>query len=300
LAGDAEVRVEMAEALAELTLTTEGKARVGESVSQTLVEMLGSASSSSEKAAALRALRSVSALESNGSKLMEAGALVPLMRDLFVFGPNMVPMKLKEVAATMLANVVTANGMWDRIPIDVDGNTLTSEVIVFNFLHLISNTGPTIEAKLLQVLAGLASKPRAVSRVVAAIKSAGAMVSLIQFLEAPQPDLRVVSVRLLYLLSFYMGQELADELCVTMRQLSTLITLIAASGVTEEQTFAAGLLANLPIEDLYLTFASSLPNSVSCFSISPAPCTPPTTPDLPSPNSSKACALRPPISSQGV
>jgi hypothetical protein len=255
LAGDAEVRVEMAEALAELTLTTEGKARAGESVSRTLVEMLGSASSSSEKAAALRALRSVSALESNGSKLMEAGVLVPLMRDLFVVGPNMVPMKLKEVAATVLANVVTASGMWERIPIDVDGNTLTSEVIVHNFLHLISNTGPTIEAKLLQVLAGLASKPRAVSRVVAAIKSAGAMVSLIQFLEAPQPDLRVVSVRLLYLLSFYMGQELADGLRVTTRQLSTLVTLIAASGVTEEQTFAAGLLANLPIQDLYLTRA---------------------------------------------
>jgi hypothetical protein len=55
---------------------------------------------------------------------MEAGELVPLMRDLFVVGP------LKEVAATVLANVVMASGMWERIPIDVDGNTLTSEVII--------------------------------------------------------------------------------------------------------------------------------------------------------------------------
>ncbi|KAG0564740.1 hypothetical protein M758_8G130700 [Ceratodon purpureus] len=253
--GDAEVRVEMAEALSELTLTTEGKARAGENVSRTLVEMLSSTSSSSEKAAALKALRSISTLETNGSKLMEAGVLVPLMRDLFVVGPNMVPMKLKEVAATILANVVNASGMWESIPIDVDGNTLTSEVIIHNFLHLISNTGPAIEAKLLLVLAGLASKPRAVSKVVSAIKSAGAMVSLIQFLEAPQPDLRVVSVRLLYMLSFYMGQELADGLRVTTRQLSTLVKLIGASGVTEEQAFAAGLLANLPIQDTYLTRA---------------------------------------------
>lgn len=154
VAGDAEVRVEMAEALADLTLTTEGKARAGENVSRTLVEMLGSSSSSSEKAAALRALSGISTLESNGSKLMEAGVLVPLMRDLFVVGPNMVPMKLKEVAATILANVVNASGMWESIPIDVDGNTLTSEAIVHNFLHLISNTGPAIEAKLLLVLAG--------------------------------------------------------------------------------------------------------------------------------------------------
>lgn len=254
-AGDAEVRVEMAEALSELTLTTEGKARAGENVSRTLVEMLSSTSSSSEKAAAFKALRSISTLETNGSKLMEAGVLVPLMRDLFVVGPNMVPMKLKEVAATILANVVNASGMWESIPIDVDGNTLTSEVIIHNFLHLISNTGPAIEAKLLLVLAGLASKPRAVSKVVSAIKSAGAMVSLIQFLEAPQPDLRVVSVRLLYMLSFYMGQELADGLRVTTRQLSTLVKLIGSSGVTEEQAFAAGLLANLPIQDIYLTRA---------------------------------------------
>lgn len=249
------MRVEMAGALANLTLTTEGKARAGENVSRTLVEMLSSSSSSSEKAAALRALSSISTLESNGSKLMEAGVLVPLMRDLFVVGPNMVPMKLKEVAATILANVVNASGMWESIPIDVDGNTLTSEVIVHNFLHLISNTGPAIEAKLLLVLAGLASKPRAVSKVVAAIKSAGAMVSLIQFLEAPQSDLRVVSIRLLYMLSFYMGQELADGLRVTTRQLSTLVKLIGASGVTEEQAFATGLLANLPLQDTYLTRA---------------------------------------------
>lgn len=245
----------MAEALSELTLTTEGKARAGENVSRTLVEMLSSTSSSSEKAAALKALCSVSTLESNGSKLMEAGVLVPLMRDLFVVGPNMVPMKLKEVAAAILANVVNASGMWESIPIDGDGNTLTSEVIVHNFLHLISNTGPAIEAKLLLVLAGLASKPRAVSKVVSAIKSAGAMVILIQFLEAPQPDLRVVSVRLLYMLSFYMSQELADGLRVTTRQLSTLVKLIGASGVTEEQAFAAGLLANLPIQDTHLTRA---------------------------------------------
>jgi hypothetical protein len=72
----------------------------------------------------LRVLRSMSALESNGNKLMEAGVLVPLMCDLFVVGP------LKEVAAIVLANVVTASGMWERIPIDVDSNTLMSEVII--------------------------------------------------------------------------------------------------------------------------------------------------------------------------
>lgn len=104
-------------------------------------------------------------------------------------------------------------------------------------------------------MAGLASKPRAVSKVVSAIKSAGATVNLIQFLEAPRPDLRIVSVKLLYMLSFHMGQELADGLRVTTRQLNTLVKLLDASGVTEEQAYAAGLLSNLPTQDIYLTRA---------------------------------------------
>jgi hypothetical protein len=140
----------MAEALAGITLTTEGKIRAGEAASRTLVDMLRS-SNAPERASALKALRSLSSLETNGRLLMEAGILNPLMRDLFVVGADIVPMKLKEVSATILANVVSASGMWENIPIDTDGNTLTSECIVHNFLHLISNTGPAIEARLLQV-----------------------------------------------------------------------------------------------------------------------------------------------------
>lgn len=140
----------MAEALAEITLTTEGTARAGEVAAKVLVQMLGS-SSPPERAAALKALRSLSTLDSNGNLLIEAGILPPLMRDLFVVGVNMVPMKLKEVSATILANVVSSSGIWENVPIDADSNNLTSEIIVHNFLHLISNTGPAIEAKLLQV-----------------------------------------------------------------------------------------------------------------------------------------------------
>lgn len=150
VSGDEGVRIEMAEFLAEVSLTTEGKARAAESVTGVLVQMLGS-TSPTERSAALRALCSLSSLESNGKLLIEAGVLPPLMRDLFVSGSNLVPMKLKEVSATILANVVSSSGNWDDMPIDATGNTLTSEPIVHNFLRLISNTGPAIETKLLQV-----------------------------------------------------------------------------------------------------------------------------------------------------
>jgi hypothetical protein len=153
ISGPEEVRVEMADDLANITLTTEAKARAAEATASVLVEMLGS-SSPPERASALKALCSLSSLDSNGDLLIEAGVLPLLMRDLFVVGTNTVPIKLKEISAATLANVVCSSALWENIPIDADSNTLTSEVIVHNFLHLISNTGPAIESKLLQVSLG--------------------------------------------------------------------------------------------------------------------------------------------------
>jgi hypothetical protein len=145
--GPDEVRIEMAEDLSVVPLTSEDKSRAAQRAASALVDMLGS-SNPVARAAALKALRSLSTLPSNGNVLLKAGVLSPLMRDLFVVGANQVPTKLKEISATVLANVVGSGAKWDK-----DGNTLASEHIVHSFLHLISNTGPAIEAKLLQVSA---------------------------------------------------------------------------------------------------------------------------------------------------
>lgn len=252
--GGEEDRLEMAVFLSELVLSKEGKVKAAAMGGNTLVEMLESGYLAGREAA-LKCLCQLSNLENNGKILAEAGILRPLIRDLFVVGVNQLPMKLKEVAATTLANIVNSGVDLDRIPIDAEGNTLISEPILHNLLHLVSNTGPAIEAKLLQVLVGLASSPRASSRVIMAIKSAGATVSLIQFLEAPQKDLRANSVKLLYHLCSQMGQEVADGLRITTGQLGTLVRLLGMSGVTEEQAAAARLLANLPKEDAQLTRA---------------------------------------------
>jgi hypothetical protein len=148
--GNEEIRIEMAEDLALVPLTSEDKTKAARTVTTALVEMLRS-NSPAARAAALKALCSLSTLESNGSYLIKAGVLTPLMRDLFLIGPNHIPIKLKEVSATTLANIVNSSGNWETVPVDADGNTLTSRPIVHNFLHLISNIGPAIEVKLLQV-----------------------------------------------------------------------------------------------------------------------------------------------------
>ncbi|XP_075083650.1 U-box domain-containing protein 44-like [Nicotiana tabacum] len=131
---------------------------------------------------------------------------------------------------------------------------IEAEDIVHNFLHLISNTGPAIECKLLQVLVGLTSYPTTVFNAVSSIKSSAATISLIQFIEAPQKDLRVASIKLLRNLSPHMDQELARCLRGTSGQLGSLIKVISENtGITEEQAVAVGLLADLPERDRGLT-----------------------------------------------
>ncbi|KAI5073879.1 hypothetical protein GOP47_0011892 [Adiantum capillus-veneris] len=264
--GSDDVRLEMAYILAELVLSAEGKAKAAEVGAKPLVRMLQSGLLQGREAA-LKCLCHLSDLDNNGPLLVEAGILGPLIEDLFAVGMNQLPMRLKEVSATTLANIVSSGVELEKVVVGTDGNTLISESTLHNFLHLVSNTGPAIAAKLLQVLVGLASSPKAVGQVLMAVESAGATISLIQFLEAPQKDLRANSVKLLYYLSPFMGNALADGLRITTGQLGTLVNFIGTSGVTEEQAAAAKLLANLPMEDKQLTQAlleeGALPTAIN-------------------------------------
>ncbi|KAL2610273.1 hypothetical protein R1flu_028846 [Riccia fluitans] len=253
LSGPEDVRYEMASDLATIPLTSEVKQLVAKEGAHVLVRMLDD-SHTQTREVALKAIRVLASLESNGKILIEAGILPPVMKDLFMVG-TAVPMRMKEICAAILAHVVMSSGEWQTTSIDPEGNTLISETIVHNLLHLISNTGPAIEARLLQVLVGLASSNQSVANLVSYIKSAGAIVSLIQFLEASQDQLRIPAVRLLHHLSTHMGQELADGLRVTTRQLGTLVRMLGSNGLIEEQAAAAGLLANLPVDDFRLTRA---------------------------------------------
>ncbi|XP_057436787.1 U-box domain-containing protein 43 isoform X2 [Lotus japonicus] len=252
LEGSPETKLSMAGYLGDLVLNNDVKVFVAKTVGSSLINIMKSGNMQSREAA-LKALNQISC-EPSAKVLIEAGILSPLVKDLFAVGHNQLPTRLKEVSATILANVVNSGEDFDSIPFGTDDQTLVSEDIVHNLLHLISNTGPAIECKLLQVLVGLTSSPTTVVGVVAAIKSSGATISLVQFIEAPQKDLRVASLKLLQNLSPHMGQELADALRGSVGQLGTLVKVISENtGITEEQAAAVGLLADLPERDLGLT-----------------------------------------------
>jgi len=253
VAGPPETKLPMAAYLGELVLNNDVKVLVAKTAGSSLINIMRSGNIQSREAA-LKALNQISSYEASAKVLIEAGILPPLVKDLFTVGGNQLPMRLKEVSATILANVVNSGYDFDSIPVGPEDQTLVSEDIVHNLLHLISNTGPAIECKLLQVLVGLTSSQTTVINVVSAIKSSGATISLVQFIEAPQKELRVASIRLLQNLSPHMGQELADALRGSVGQLSSLIKVISENiGINEEQSAAVGLLADLPERDLGLT-----------------------------------------------
>lgn len=251
--GPPETKLSMAGYLGELVLNNDVKVIVARTVGPSLINIMKSGNMQSREAA-LRALNQISSCDPSAKVLIEAGILSPLVNDLFAVGPNQLPTRLKEVSATILASVVNSGEDFDSIPFGPDHQTLVSEDTVHKLLHLISNTGPAIECKLLQVLVGLTSSPTTVLSVVAAIKSSGATISLVQFIEAPQKDLRVASIKLLQNLSPHMGQELADALRGSVGQLGSLVKVISENiGITEEQAAAVGLLADLPERDVGLT-----------------------------------------------
>eukprot|EP00252_Welwitschia_mirabilis_P017769 TRINITY_DN3943_c0_g2_i1.p1 TRINITY_DN3943_c0_g2~~TRINITY_DN3943_c0_g2_i1.p1 ORF type:complete len:807 (-),score=145.87 TRINITY_DN3943_c0_g2_i1:275-2695(-) len=250
--GSEEIQLEMVNYLSEIVLSNEGKIIVADTAAPTLINLLTHGRLPAREAS-LKALSQISSYETNKRILIEASLLPPLVKDLFTVGANQLPMRLKEISANILANLVSFGFEFESLILDDEGHTLVSENIIHNLLHLISNTGPSIGAKLLQVLVGLASSKEAVLNVVMAIKSAGATITLIQFIETPQKDVRSASLKLLQRLCPHMGQELADGLRITTGQLSNLVRIIGSPGLTEEHVAAASLIAKLPMTDSSVT-----------------------------------------------
>ncbi|KAI3980650.1 hypothetical protein MKX01_025215 [Papaver californicum] len=261
LEGSPDTKLEMAEFLGDLVLSNDAKVFVAKTVGSALVNVMRSGNVKLREAA-LKALNQISSSSEISARVLieEAGILPPLVKDLFTVGSNQLPMRLKEISATVLSNIVNSGYDFDSVPLGPDHHeTLVSENIIHSLLHLISNTGPAIECKLLQILVGLTGSPTTVLDVVTAVKSSGAIVSLIQFIEAIQPDLRSASIKLLQNLSPHMGPELADALCGTAGQLGSLIKIISeAGGIMEEQAAAVSLTRQLLDEGAFEVIISSL------------------------------------------
>ncbi|KAK4853026.1 hypothetical protein QYF36_002508 [Acer negundo] len=213
----AETKLSLASFLGELALNNDVKVIVAKTVGSSLINIMKNGNIQAREAA-LKALNQISSCEASAKVLIEAGILPPLVKDLFTVGSSQLPMRLKEVSATILASIVSSGYEFDSIAVGPDHQTL--------------------------VLVGLIDSPTTVLNMVTAIKSSGTTIGLVQFVKAPRKDLHVASIKLLQNLSPHMGEELADEL---------LKVKVENIGITEEQAAAVGLLADLPERDVGLT-----------------------------------------------
>ncbi|XP_020113489.1 U-box domain-containing protein 44-like [Ananas comosus] len=253
LEGSPETQLSMALYLGELILANDVKVLVAQTAGPTLITIMTTGTVQAREAT-LKALNQISSNESSASVLIEAGILPPLVRDLFAVGCGRLPTRLKEMSAGVLSNLVASGADLEAVPLDDGDQTLLSEDVVHNLLHLISNTGPAIEHRLLQVLVGLTSSPTAVSYIVSGIKSSGAVISLVQFIDAAHTDVRVAALKLLHNISPHMSIELAETLGGSSSHLGTVLDAISDNnGIAEEQAAAIGLLAELPEMDSGLT-----------------------------------------------
>uniref|UniRef100_A0A1S4CZ53 RING-type E3 ubiquitin transferase n=2 Tax=Nicotiana TaxID=4085 RepID=A0A1S4CZ53_TOBAC len=115
LEGSPETKLSMAAFLGELVLNNDVKVLVARTVGSSLINIMKHGNMSSREAA-LKSLNQISSYESSAKILIEAGILPPLVKNLFFVGANQLPMRLKEVSATILANIVNSGYDFDSVP----------------------------------------------------------------------------------------------------------------------------------------------------------------------------------------
>lgn len=144
----------MASSLEKIVLSNDLKILVAQRVGSLFAGIVENGSLEA-KEVAFKVLEHISANPESAKVLIEDNVLLPLFRVLSINGVNLLPPRLQEAAAAVLCNLVASGVNFGKIPVDGD-RTLVSEDIVHSLLHLISNTSPPIQCKLLEFLINLA------------------------------------------------------------------------------------------------------------------------------------------------
>ncbi|KAJ4970906.1 hypothetical protein NE237_004005 [Protea cynaroides] len=238
--GANDVRMEMASLVGKMTLSNCGKDQIARQGAKILVEML---SKPEERAPSLKALYNLSTLDDNATILVDSAVFPALTDILFTDTPS----DLKELAALILANVVSQPGHWELASADKEGNSMQSETIICSLLRLLYVGSPKCQVAILQILIGIASSPQASESVADHIKSGDGITAVITFLQHPEVGHRIYACRLTRILSEKLGLVLADELKLSNKLQLFKDKLLDNECNDGEKSEAACVLANLPL-----------------------------------------------------
>lgn len=146
----------MASIVGEMTLANRSKEQIARQGAKTFIELL---SKPEGRIPSLKALYNLSSLDDNATLLVDSGVLPSLTEILF---ENQVAFaELMELAASILANLVSTPGHWELASADRVGNTMQSESMVFELMSVLSLATPRCQASILQILCGIVSSPQA-------------------------------------------------------------------------------------------------------------------------------------------
>ncbi|KAK6927115.1 U-box domain [Dillenia turbinata] len=244
LVGTDAVKIEMASMVGKMTLTNTSKEQIARKSAKILVEMLAKPDG---RASSLQALNNLSSLSDNATILVDA-AMLPALTGILFDSQDTSP-ELKELASSIISNVVSKPGHWELAVADKQGHLLQSESIVVRLLGLLSLASLQCQLSILRILVGIASSPQASGSVVSCLKSGDGIKTVIPFLEHEEVEHRIYAFRLTRVISKHMSQDLVNELrtCDKLQLLKD--KLLNDQSTDSERSDAASILGNLPLSE---------------------------------------------------
>ncbi|XP_024025482.1 U-box domain-containing protein 44 isoform X2 [Morus notabilis] len=200
-------------------------------------------------------LKRMEKAEDNIMHLAAAGRFEPLLNRLCealtdILSRNQdTSSESKELAALIMANIVSNPGHWELASADKEGHSMQSESIVYSLLALLLEVSSRYQASILQILCGIASSPQASEPVASHIKSGGGVGTILSFLEHPEVENRKYAFRLSRVLSERFGQDLVHDLRASNKLTLFRDRLLDNQYKGGERSDAARILANLSLSE---------------------------------------------------
>ncbi|MBA0767464.1 hypothetical protein Gotri_016344, partial [Gossypium trilobum] len=225
--GPDDIKIQMASIIGRMTLTNNNKEQIARQCAQTLVELL---------------------LDDNATILVDC-AVLPALVAILLQDEGSSP-DWKELAASIIANIVSNPGHWELASIDRKGNSMQSESVVFSLVRLLFVASSQCQASILRILYGMASSPQAAESVAMHIQNSGdGIKTIILFLEYPEVEHRTYAFKLTRVLAERFGHDLAQELKLSDKLSLFKEKLLDDKSTESEKSDAACILANLPLSE---------------------------------------------------
>ncbi|XP_021715548.1 U-box domain-containing protein 44-like [Chenopodium quinoa] len=240
--GSRDIQIEMASLLGKMTLTNCSKEQIANRSAKVLVEMLHKPET---RTASLHALCNLSSSDDNATILVEASVL-PAVTDIILESHNILS-EQKELAAAIIANIVTNPGHWELAEVNKDGHLMLSSFVVSHLMLLLPQVTPQCQVSILRILCGIASSPKACDQVATEIKSGDGIKSIMEYLEHPETQHRIYALKLMRILSESSGGDFFDQLRLLNKVVLLKEKVLDNQSTNSERSDAACILANFTL-----------------------------------------------------